>query len=271
MKEKWCVIPDGGGLGDRICLVSAIRHFSKFQDDVRVGVDAQDVILRELISLYNDDLITFWERTWESSQQIWTTPANLNFKDNEVKWKVLNSFNLGPYARDITGKYGNYHGVYLAYLFNIIPHNPPNPELPKIKGILKGKIAIQPKSNWAKNPSDEFVQKMIDFCKEHTGEDVIALGNTNTPRNLKNVNYDFLKNDVSFLMSCINGLGLLLTPRSGCSHIAAGYQTPTILWNPDDGEEWHVNYEPWNVLKLRFETTEQNDDKIKNFIKDIIK
>ena len=71
-------------------------------------------------------------------------------------------------------------------------------------------------------------------------------------------------------MSCINELGLLLTPRSGCSHIAAGYQTPTILWTPEDGEEWHTNYMPWNVLKLKTEAS-LNECEIKKFISDAVK
>ena len=131
MKEKWCIVTDGGGLGDHIILISALRHFARQQNNIQVGVD-NNSNLKQLASLYDDDLITYWLRTPESAQALWTTPENLAFEDKEVQWKVLN---VTPLARDKTGIYINYHGVYLASLFNFIPYNVPNPELPKINNL----------------------------------------------------------------------------------------------------------------------------------------
>jgi hypothetical protein len=255
MKEKWCVVLHGGGLGDFICFISAVRQLARTRKDIEVGIDIAHPITSFISSLYNDDLVSLF-----------------SLDDKDVK--QISLFNNGNIARQHDGwKYvGNYHGVYLANILGYLPPSscPNPPELPKIKGILKGKIGIQLVSNWAKNPSDDFIQRIVDICKEHTGDDVIALGKIytrwgNIPRHFKNMNYDFIKEDIPFLMSCINELGLLLTPRSGCAHIAAGYQTPTIEWTPNDGEEWHTNYYPWNVLKVGIEILDEN--KIKSFIK----
>ena len=190
-----------------------------------------------------------------------------NLQNAEIK--IYNQFVTFREKND--SRCQNIIGVFLdalGCLDHVMPF--PCPELPNIHSTLKYKIGIQPSSVWAANPPITYIQRIVDICKAYSGQDVVAIGNKSTPRNLNNVDYSFLRDDALFFLSCINQLGLLLTPRSASAVAAAGYMTPSIMWLPRDGENWIANFNGWPVLKLDYQET-LREDCIITIIKQLIK
>jgi ADP-heptose:LPS heptosyltransferase len=52
------------------------------------------------------------------------------------------------------------------------------------------------------------------------------------------------------MLRMIRHARLVLCPRSASAHIAVGYGVPAVVWAPDDGENWHLNYGPKARVRL---------------------
>lgn len=52
------------------------------------------------------------------------------------------------------------------------------------------------------------------------------------------------------MLKIIRHAALVLTPRSASAHIAAGYGVKTVVWVPNDGENWHLDYPNWQHRRI---------------------
>ena len=48
------------------------------------------------------------------------------------------------------------------------------------------------------------------------------------------------------MLRVIQHAAFLLTPRSASANIAAAYRIPSILWVPNDGANWQLDYPGWD-------------------------
>jgi ADP-heptose:LPS heptosyltransferase len=140
--------------------------------------------------------------------------------------------------------YGNYYGTYLASmgLYDGTPARPVLPVFEKMSSLC----VIQPFSNYARNPPVAYIQAVVDIFRELSGEEVYVIGLPTTERILKNVRYDLLATSLPRLMQIVQNARIVLTPRSLSAHVAAGYGTPSVVWCPNDKENWHLDYPNWS-------------------------
>lgn len=200
-----------GDVGDEVCFLSACRTYAKTTGDT-VYVRSFDDVVRSC----GDDLIRI---------------SPIEVREFDLQYVHLDKAKY---------EHSNYLGMALDAM---IPGSDPQPEadLPNFS-YEPPRCLIQPYSGTARNPSDEYLQSVVDAFVELTGETLYAVGHDGTPHRLRNVDYSLLQNSVPALMAHIQHARFVLTPRSGSAHIAAMYKTPCMVWLPDDGLDWHMNY-----------------------------
>lgn len=142
----------------------------------------------------------------------------------------------------------NYLGTFAKALMPDI-ELPVDFELPAFDPEEK-RCLIQVRSNFAANPDPAYVQRLVDKFMEMTGESLFVIGDENTPRWLERVDYSLVKTSIPTLMRHISNAKCVLTPRSISAHLAAGYKVPALVWLPDDGENWHLDYPDWSHFRI---------------------
>lgn len=213
-----------GHCGDNICLLSAAIEFAEKMDAI-VYVN----FFKDVIEAYNHPLLKFGRGG-----------------------VILNTYAPIRHRNKHPGLFVNILGTYYAELG--LPIGDPILRLPSFE-FCPSRVLIQPFSKFATNPDFGYVQKIVDEFTEATGKQVFAIGGNGTPRNLENVDYTLLRDDVPFLMRQIQHATCVLTPRSLAANLAAGYGTPAFMWSPKDGEDWHLNYSTWKGSKVNFGQT----------------
>jgi hypothetical protein len=210
------------GIGDQLCLIGAARIASERRCEL-IGLPYLPIVLYK----YHDDGFVRYD-TGQPCIDI-----------NPRKW------HRGPYAEQCR----NYVGTYLAAIGEIVTGRP-QLELPYF-APEPVRILMQPFSGKAQNPPLPYLQAIIDRVKATTGEKVYAIGNR-PPTGLAGLELDLLGDNVPLLMSYIQSARLVLSPRSLSAHVAAGYKVPSVIWCPDDGENWHLDYGLWPCRRVLF-------------------
>lgn len=205
------------GAGDYVCLLSACREFTR-----RTGNPVYLDILPDVIAAYRD--------------------PNLRFGKQGVRF-IVSVYEA--HRQKEPGDYGNYYGTYLAAMGLLRKGDVPKMELPQFEP-MESHVVLQPFSVYAQNPSLEYLQGMVDRFHQLTGMDVYVVGKSNTPRVLRNVRYDLLQDSITNLMRIVQSAAFVMGPRSLVAHLAAGYNRPSFIWVPEDGENWHLDYSGWD-------------------------
>jgi len=219
-KKSITFAPPSGCLGDLVCLISAARRLARQHPELAVSVQTDS----KIIEAFGDDLIT------------------VTSSDNTIPVKVEKLHRGG-----LAGKYGNYVGTYCAALGAEIDRLAA-PELPAVGPppyLEPGSyVALQPFSLTAENPPQESIRQLIRAMRKIAP--VVIVGKPDTP---KHEDATYCLGDEMSLLSVVAHARLVLTPRSASAHVAAGYGVPHVVWVPDDGENWHINYP--NVTQVR--------------------
>lgn len=226
------------GAGDHVCLVAACREFAK-----RTGNTVYYDNLPDVIAAYQDPMVKYGRK-------------GVSFISNPVP----------AHRQKEPGGCVNYYGTYLASLGLLEKGVEPELILP-VFGKINSYVVIQPYSNFARNPTTEYVQGLIDTFRGLTGMDVYVIGKATTPRNLKNVRYDLLGDGLTNIMEIIQNATFVMCPRSLCAHLAAGYKKKAFVWVPDDGENWHLDYAGWEHMRQRWvEGIDAAKSNLQNFL-----
>lgn len=210
--------------GDMICLYSCCRTFIK-----TTGYTVYVPAYEDVVKAYKDERFRF---------------------GYEGVYFVVSAFNHR--GKQPLGYY-NYLGTFLAAM-GLLNEPYPNLDLPtfEIPVGTERKALIQPFSNFAENPPLEYIQGMVDTFIEQTGMKLYAIGKPDTPQTLRGVDYSLLKDGIAHMMKLVQNASFVLTPRSMTAHLAAGYKTPTFVWCPSDGENWHLDYKNWTNKRFEF-------------------
>jgi hypothetical protein len=219
---------DYGSLGDQLCLVGSARHYARRNPRVKVFVSN----LPDVVQAYDDNLISHGL----DGRRILCHPV--------ARCRVKHR------SPDL-----NYLGTYMAELgmkFKALPAL----ELPRLPPLLglppRSYVCLQPYSVYARNPKDpkRFVQFLVNACRKLYRQPIVAGGSPSAPRDLKGVDYGYLGTHMEFLR-CVQHAAFVLTPRSAAAHIASAYRVPSLIWVPDDGENWHLDYPDWPHYRTR--------------------
>jgi ADP-heptose:LPS heptosyltransferase len=144
----------------------------------------------------------------------------------------------------------NYLGTYITEL-GIKLESPPSVELPQVPPILSSGepyICLQPRSaTWGYPANKEAVFASVVSAVRAVRPlwPIIVVGHAETPRDIPGVIFDFLGTPMSMLR-LIRHSKFVITVRSVSAHIASAYGVPSIVFSPDDGEHWSLNYPKWN-------------------------
>jgi hypothetical protein len=220
------------GLGDRLVALCATRMLAKEMPQFKfVFVPGSP----DLVNAYGDGLVEAYnpERPARNSIRVSLNPDRLHRR----KWGSDSINYLGSYLMEAAGP------QMVQDRWTPRPELPPVPKMDHFRFVY---AVIQPESTFAQPqlPTD-VMQALVDACPMP----VYCVG-ADAPRTLKHVNYDYLGDEVRMLQM-IRHASLVLTPRSASVHIAAGYNVPTVCWVPDDGENWHLDYQDeWNRVLL---------------------
>lgn len=201
--------------GDMVCFIAAAREFAR-----RTGNIACVNFGRDLVEAYGDD--------------------NLRYGGEGVKMPVAVD-RLYDTTEQI---YKNYMGMFYASMGILRDDEIPRLELPPFEKTESIAI-IQPFSISGISAPVEYVQSIVDTFKSHTGKELYVVGSPETPKILKNVNYELLRWGIVDVMKIVASSSFVLTIRSLTAHLAAGFQKPTFIWCPPDGKNWHLNYPDW--------------------------
>ncbi|WP_368153836.1 hypothetical protein [Aeromonas sp. s9] len=246
------VIETGWGLGDKLCALSAAREFARRNPNLSVYYNT----LPSIVSAYGDDLVKLGSGAYP-------LPENYALFHREK--------DASPAA--------NYLGCYYLGLGINFESNP-GLELPTVSpctGLTPGSyIALQPTANWAKpNLSLDDIKRII----QDSPLPVVLTGNyitNNTTDNISDedkqrfnqeliaagANASYIGDEMNML-KLIRHAALVLTPRSASAHIAAGYGVKTVVWVPNDGENWHLDYPNWQHIRVSAAQEHVSDELIR--------
>lgn len=206
------------GIGDTLAAVCAVRWIRR-NTGFRIRIPRSDNWLSEM---YGDGLC--------------------EVHDNPQAWDLMDCCH-----RDWHGQqyHHNYLGLHIAAL-GACPPPAPQLVLPRVCRKPKTRVVIQPAAVWGPNPATAFVQQVVDGINFELGVRPVAVGADWTPRDLQRVDFSKLGGRREMFESVARAR-LMITPRSGGAHIAAGYHVPTICWRTPDPWDWHLDYPEWDV------------------------
>ena len=211
------------GAGDHVCLLSACREFIR-----RTGNTVYSENLPDVIAAYQAPNLRYGKK----GIRFRISPKDLHREGNPESLV-------------------NYYGTFLGAMGLLRDGEIPKLELPKFDET-EPRVVFQPYSVFAENPPLEYLQGLVDSFREMTGMEVYAVGRTDTPQVLKNVEYSLLQDGVAHMMRVVQSASFVLAPRSLLAHLAAGYGKSAFVWTPKDGENWHLNYSGWDRVLHSF-------------------
>lgn len=246
------VIETGWGLGDKLCALSAAREFSRRNPNLSVYYNT----LPKIVEAYGDNLL----------------------KLGSGAYPLPENFALFHREKD-SSPAANYLGCYYLGLGINFDSNPglELPEVPPCTGLTTGSyIALQPTANWAKpNLSLDDIKRVI----QASPLPVVLTGNYITNNSTDNISDDDAQRfnqelitaganasyigDEMNMLKLIRHAALVLTPRSASAHIAAGYGVKTVVWVPNDGENWHLDYPNWQHKRISAAQKDVGDELIR--------
>lgn len=246
------VVETGWGLGDKLCALSAAREFARRNSNLKVYYNT----LPNVVSAYDDDLV----------------------KLGAGAYPLPENYALFHREKD-SSPAGNYLGCYYLGLGLNFNSNPKIelPVVPPCAGLTPGSyIALQPTANWAKpNLSLNDIKRII----QNSPLPVVLTGNYITDNTTDNIsdedkqrfnqelviagaNASYIGDEMNML-KLICHAALVLTPRSASAHIAAGYGVKTVVWVPNDGENWHLDYPNWQHKRISADQKDVGDELIR--------
>lgn len=224
MKTFHVSMPMKHHAGDAICLLSTCRLMVEMLDcDVTVEN------IRDVVAAYKC--------------------PRLRFAQDGEPLVVPRTVTTNPRNKE-PGKFVNYAGIYMDALGLPVGEHP-RLVLPRFEPE-EPKVLIQPWAYTAPNPPEKFIQGVVDAFVEETGIRPYVVGSADTKTFLHNVRYDLVQTSLPALMRHIQSASFVMTPRSLSAHVAAGYGRPAFVWCPDDGENWHLEYEGWRKTLCGF-------------------
>lgn len=223
-----------GHLGDMFCLTSAAHTYARitkkptYIDDSSWG--------HEIAAMYDDGLL------------------KIGNDGEELDMHPVMELHRMP-----EGIMPNYLGCYQFHMMREAVKW--QPELAKeIRGFepppkppKSGRYLIQPYARNAPNPPDWALQEIVNgFHAWMPKKKLYAIGKTDTPQTLKNVDYSMLEDSPSAFVRNVAAAKMVFSPHSAASHIAAAYGVKATVWCPDWGENWQLNYPNWEVEFMIF-------------------
>jgi len=236
----------GGYLGDQLCFLSAARSFAR-----TVGVPTfVETPLPEVVAAYGDGLI----RAGSCGPRVGVDP--------QLRHRVKGT------SIDV-----NYAGTFLAAM-GLRFAGPPTLEFPRVPrpcGLPPRYAVLQPRSVHAPNPPASFLQGVVDLARSAsgTGMPIYAVGRPDGVPQLRGVELGQLGEGVTQFLSMIAHATFVLTPRSAAAHAAAAYGVPAVVWLPEDGENWHMDYPDWDACRLGFAGLAEGDgaERVTSFVR----
>ncbi|WP_146207971.1 glycosyltransferase family 9 protein [Azospirillum sp. TSH64] len=222
-RDLTITIPAGWGLGDRLCALSTAREFSRRFPMHRVHFR----YLKDIATAYSDTLLIHGHN-------------GLVIPENSSLF----------HRQKDTSPAGNYLGCYYLGIgldFDALP-NLDLPLVPPLPGLEPGRYAVlQTAANWARpNLSNSALQQIIDQCPLP----VVLVGKPDQSIALQRV-IPLGMGDEMTMLRAVRHARLVMAPRSASAHIASAYRVPSVIWVPDDGENWHLDYPGWPHTCIR--------------------
>jgi hypothetical protein len=210
-------VPSQWGLGDKLCALSTAREIARRHTKLKVQFEW----FPEIVTAYGDTLV-------EPGRGGYVVPCNDHYFYRDRK-------------RSLAANYLGCYYLNAGLHFDVppcldLPTLPPCPDLEP-----SSYIALQPNSGWAKPNISE---RHLEFIVQMAPLPVVVVGRPETPRDIKGANFDHLGAPIEMLR-IIQHAAILLTPRSASAHIGAAYEVPSLIWVPNDGENWHLDYPGW--------------------------
>lgn len=203
-----------GGLGDKLCGMSAVRAFARAHPNFEVSCNAP------IVGWFRDGLVKY-DRC--GFHEIWGSEMHSKYLYNRA-----------------SNTYRNYYGFFLDYLgFECKGQAIEMPRLDPHDEDPENYIVFHPFAVWAKNPPDSLVNDALAVLRD-TGLPIVSVG-TESGR-LNGVDHRFSGRSAVRFCRMIANARAVVTARSAPSHVAPAYQVPTFCWNPDDKMDWHVDY-----------------------------
>lgn len=233
------MVETGWGLGDKLCAMVAAREFARRNPGLRVFFNT----LPSVVSAYSDGLLHLGANTYP-------LPENYALFHREKD----------------SSPAGNYLGCYYLGLGMAFHENPAIdlPDVPPLDGLQpRAYIALQPTANWAKPnfPFEDLVRIIkssplpVVLTGSYFTKNSTALVTEEDRLRIENIlvsagaNASFIGDEMNMLRM-IRHAALVVTPRSASAHIAAGYGVKTVVWVPNDGENWHLDYPEWQHARV---------------------
>jgi hypothetical protein len=238
-------IGENWGLGDKLCLLSAARVYGR----IHKNKELVDVDLPDVLRCLWPDFVLFKHEIYGHG------PIEPVVHLNKI---------LVPMHRDKTDAVRalTYYGTYLKALnvFDYVrPHSAMDLPNNTTTGCRSCEVCIATHSIFAPDAPRVYIQRCIDTVYGVTDRPLMFIGNRKPGEApYEHVDYSRADQGIPALLHDIERAGLLLTPRSAPAHIAAAYNTPTFAWLPGDGEDWHLNYQPWYNVRLPYQVDPTN-------------
>jgi hypothetical protein len=223
--ESWASYFElGGGLGDKLCALSAIREYTK---DTTHRIKISNPELADVIEAFDDKIVSFGLGGTKLSC------------DNGPK----------HFGRNYLEAFRSSLDLPLGSLPRLqLPNVPQHPDY--LPGTY---IVVQPVGKSWVNLSDATMQALVDKCAQY-GK-VVVVGDTKTPKTLNGVEY-VLDHNILVMLKLIKHAKAVLSPHSASAHIASGYCVPTLIWaDLDVKHEMHYEYPGWNKVRVSPQAT----------------
>lgn len=210
-------IPEIWGFGDKLCALSAARMFARQHPELKVSFP----LIPKVLEAFGDDLVS---------------PG--------VNAPVLQEFSTCFHRERHSSIAMNYLGCYVLGLGLDFESRPALelPNLPPLPNLEPGSYCVmQPHAGWAR---PNLRRRQLDRLAAACPLPVFLAGKPDTGEGIPHASEAWLGDELTMLR-LIRHAGLVMAPRSATAHVAAGYRVPSIIWVPDDGENWHLDYPDW--------------------------